>query len=194
MAYTDLVNEVADWLARDDLNAAIPTFIRLAEQKFYRELRLRFQETEVDLPVVDQVAVLPADFLKVITILSGECKLDYVTRYTKSNSLSPTQYSTLNFTLLVGPNIDEVSLRYYARPPALTAIPPFDTNWILENAYDLYLYGALQEAEPYIQADSRLPIWKTLFEQAMSQLIASDKKDKLGEGPLVPTMIQRWTP
>ena len=194
MSYADLITEVADWLARDDLNSAIPSFIKLAEQKFYRELRLRFQETEVVLPVVDQVAVLPGDFLKVITLLNGDCKLDYVTRYTKSNSLSPTQYSTLNFTLLVGPNIEEVSLRYYARPPALTAIPPNDTNWVLENAYDLYLYGALQEAEPYIQADARLPVWKTLFEQAIAQLIASDKKDKLGEGPLVPTMTQRWTP
>lgn len=194
MAYADFVSEVEDWLARSDLNAVIPSFIKLAEAKFYRRLRLRALETGATFPVVDELVTMPAEFVKVITILNGKCRLDYVTRYTESNSLSATQYSTQGFNLVVGPNIAEVDVRYYQKLPNLTNTAPDDTNWLLENAYDVYLYAVLLEATPYLQDDSRINIWSTLYESAIKELTDSDNKDKLGEGPLVPTMTQRWTP
>jgi hypothetical protein len=198
MNFATLESDIADWLARSDLTAVIPSFIRLAEDKFYRKLRLRAQESEVTLTVgatTPERIDFPADFLKVITLMSGLCKLNYVTRYTESNSLSNTQYSTFGFQGLVGPNVDaELDLKYYARLPALTAVPPNDVNWIVQNAYDIYLYGALLEATPYLQDDARLAIWGGLYNEAIQRLIESDKKDKLGEGPLTPTMAQRWTP
>ena len=194
MAYADFEAEVGDWLARSDLVAVIPSFIKLAEAKFYRRLRLRALETRLTLPAVDGVVTMPPEFLKVITILFGECKLNYVTRYTKSNSLSDTQYSTEGFDLLVGPNVDEVEVVFYQRLPALIATPPDDTNWVLENAYDVYLYGVLLEATPYLQDDSRLAIWAGLYDTAIKELLQKDKSDKLGEGPLVPTRVVGWTP
>ena len=198
MNFATLEADIADWLARNDLVAIIPSFIRLAEDKFYRKLRLRAQEQQVTLLVgaTDPERIdFPADFLKVITLMSGVCRLEYVTRWTESNSLSNTQYSTLGFQGLVGPNVDsELVLTYYARLPALTAVPPNDVNWLSQNAYDVYLYGALLEAAPYLQDDQRLTIWATLYDNAINQLIESDRKDKIGEGPLTPTMKQRWTP
>lgn len=38
--YATLQQAIADWLARADLTAQIPTFIQLAEQRFARDLRV----------------------------------------------------------------------------------------------------------------------------------------------------------
>ncbi len=43
--YDKLVESVADWLGRDDLNDKIPTFIQLVESDLSRSLNLREQET-----------------------------------------------------------------------------------------------------------------------------------------------------
>src|SRR5207245_438282 len=47
-------------------------------------------------------------------------------------------------------------------------IPPLasnGTNWLLAAAPDLYLYGALLEAAPYIKEDARIQTWGTRPEQ-----------------------------
>ena len=196
MDYATLQADLALWLTRSDLAATIPSFIRLAEADIYRRLRIRAQEAEDTLVVgatTPQRIDFPADFLKVITVTAGECKLDYVTRYTNSNSLSNTQYSTLGFQGLVGPNTDtDIEIVYYASLPPLVAAG--DTNWVLTNAFDVYLYGSLIAAEPFLKNDARVAVWNTLYEDAIQKVIDQDKRDKLGEGPLTPTMTQRPTP
>lgn len=194
MTYSAFEAEIGDWLARGDLVSTIPSFIKLAEAKLNRRLRLRAMETENTFTITDEVATMPADFLKVITVLNGTCRLNYVTRWTESNSLSGTQYSTEGFNLVVGPNIAEIDVKYYAKITALDSADPDSTNWLLENAYDVYLYAVLVEATPYLQDDARINIWSTLFESAIKELQDKDKSDKLGEGPLIPTRAVGWTP
>ena len=41
------------------------------------------------------------------------------------------------------------------------------TNWLLEEAPDLVLYGALLEATPFIKDDDRLLVWGQMFAGAM---------------------------
>jgi hypothetical protein len=41
LSYSDLLGAVAEYLARDDLTARIPDFIKLAEAKFNRSLKCR---------------------------------------------------------------------------------------------------------------------------------------------------------
>jgi hypothetical protein len=40
----------------------------------------------------------------------------------------------------------------------------------LDEAPDIYLYGALAEAAPYLEHDERLPVWKALFTDALASL------------------------
>jgi hypothetical protein len=44
------------------------------------------------------------------------------------------------------------------------------TNSTLDAAPDLYLFGALVEAEPYLEHDERIATWKTKFESALADL------------------------
>ena len=45
---------------------------------------------------------------------------------------------------------------------------------------DLYLYGALCEAAPYLQHDERLPVWEARYQQAVREVRVQD--DRLAYG------------
>ena len=48
------------------------------------------------------------------------------------------------------------------------------TNWLIEFAPDLYLYGALLESAAYMEDDARLAKWGAAFTSVLDQLIVDD--------------------
>src|SRR5262249_4236945 len=48
------------------------------------------------------------------------------------------------------------------------------SNWILASHPDVYLYGALTQAAPYLIDDARLLTWGNLFTTALEDLLKSD--------------------
>ena len=52
------------------------------------------------------------------------------------------------------------------------------TNWLITNAPDIYLYGSMLEAEPFIMNDERVPLWLAAFEKAVSDIQNQDNKDR----------------
>ena len=73
-----------------------------------------------------------------------------------SGILDPTQYR--NFEIV-----------YYARFPALDATDT-PTNVVLDTYPELYLYGALIEAEPYLIDDQRIAVWKGMYDDAVNRI------------------------
>src|SRR3954470_13082903 len=61
--YADLQTQVANWLARDDLTAYIPDFIRLFEAAAARKLKVRPQQVLTTLTPTSGVVALPSDYL-----------------------------------------------------------------------------------------------------------------------------------
>ena len=43
---------------------------------------------------------------------------------------------------------------------------------------DAYLYGALVEAEPYLQNDKRLQVWAGLYNSTKDSIIESNERDR----------------
>ena len=64
--YSELQTEIASWLDRSDLTAQIPTFIKLAEARINRTLRVRAMETVVQHTMVglSKRIALPSDYLQ----------------------------------------------------------------------------------------------------------------------------------
>ena len=58
------------------------------------------------------------------------------------------------------------------------------TNEILKNYPDLYLYGCLLEAQPFIMADERLPVWAEMYQTAVRNAEDGDAKEKHSGSPL----------
>lgn len=195
--YSELKSTIADWLNRSDLTAAIPTFIQLAEAKFNRTLRTRQMVKRATAPIDTPFFAVPADFLEAkdfqlntnpITVL------EYVTE-SAGNTLRATTYLSSglprNFTIVGGqleviPSPDSEytgELTYYAKISALS--DSNTSNWLLSYAPDLYLYGALIQAAPYLRDDERLAVWTNLYTAAFEDIGVADQRATVATTPLV---------
>ena len=186
--YDELKVSLKNWLDRDDLDPFLGDFIRLAESRFNRILRLRAMERKEKTDTVGGQSnyKLPNDFLQ-----GREFRLN--TSITKSlQYITPEIYESWNLgqglpkfytivadELKLGPvPSDEIEMEmlFYGKVPSLGSTRP--TNWILLNAPDIYLYGSLLEAEAFLQNDPRIQMWKQGFDMAVADLQLQDEKDR----------------
>lgn len=187
----ELETAVANWLDRSDLTSRIPEFVVLAEARFNRVLRAPDMLTRNDSFTVDsQYETLPTGFIeakRVVLLTSPVTVLEYLTpeemaekRETVSSSGKPAYYSVIggNFEFLPTPaQAYTASVLYYAR---LTAVSS-SFNWLATSHPDIYLYGALVAAEPYLKNDERLLLWRSQLDQALAELaVMNDRKQVPG--------------
>jgi hypothetical protein len=52
------------------------------------------------------------------------------------------------------------------------------TSWLLTHYPDVYLYGALMECEMHLRQDERVPMWKSLFDEAILELNSLDERGR----------------
>lgn len=188
--YSELQIAVASWLKRSDLTTVIPDFITLCEAKVNRTLRVNEVENRVTATLDEQYESLPTDFLemrKLKITSSPSQELTYLTpammdnRYPTPNSGRPFHYTIEGGQLRFEVTPDQaytMELVYYVRVPALSNSAT--TNWLLTAHPDVYLYGALAEAEPYNKNDSRMPMWKQLYQGGIDQIIGADQRKRWG--------------
>ncbi len=177
--YTELQVGVENWLGHTLFTARVPEFIALFEANANRRLRVRQQETSTSLTVSSGAATLPTDFLTVRSLkrtVFPFTDLEYVisgwaTAAFPSNVSGTARYYTLTGeTLTVYPQEDEsLTLNYYAKIPALSG-EASGTNWLLTSHPDLYLFGALIEAEAFGVNDTRLSLWRSRRDEIYEQI------------------------
>lgn len=196
--YTELKDEIADHLDRDDLTAKVDTFIDLAEARHAREIRIREMLKRSQTTIDERFEALPSGFLEMqsmrlltdpVTVLS-EVSLHEMTRLRQETTGKPeyfTVYSEIEFDR-VPDSLYTAEMVYYARLTALSDANP--TNALLNRAPDAYLYAALVAAEPYLLNDERIRTWAGLYESARDSLTAMDRRRA---GPLV-ARVQGATP
>lgn len=187
--YAGLLASVASWLNRDDLTATIPDFVALAEADMNNRLRLRAMLTTATVNATG--GTLPSDCLAVKSVgLSGYDDLGFgtpgeaVTHSLAYPGDTADRWSVDGNTLVISPTqtSGSVTLRYYARIPALSADNP--TNHVLTASPAIYLYGSLLQAAPYLLDDARMQTWGTLYTQACDALQGADDAAEY-PGPLV---------
>ena len=104
---------------------------------------------------------------------------------TRSADAKPAFYAreASNFIFGPFPNSDyAVKGVYYKKLTALSGSNL--TNFITDDIPGALLFGALVEAEPFIQNDERLPVWETKYNQIISQAQAQDDDEALSGSPL----------
>ena len=195
--FAGLKTTIADYLNRDDLTAIIPTFITLAEAKLNRKLRVRQMLKRATASVDSQYFAYPADWLQAKEFQLNTnpiVRLEFVTEAygdeLKSNNYvapgKPGYYTIIGTQLEVIPTPDATytgELTYYAKIPALS--DSNTSNWLLAYAPDLYLYGALTEATPYLKDDDRLGTWGQLYANSLSDIEVADQRASVSSTPLV---------
>jgi len=189
--YTELQTAVANWLDRDDLAARIPEFISLCEARFNRTLRLRAMETldtSVSTVAGTSTIALPTGYVQMRDFhltTSPLTQLQYLTpeMMVRLNAGSqrgkPLTYTIIGNNIRLGPTPDVVyttSMLYYKTFDPLSGSAP--TNWVITNAPDVYLYGTLLEAEPFLMNDARVQLWATALTESINTLQEQDNKDR----------------
>lgn len=196
-SYADLQTTIAGYLARSDLTTQIPDFIRLAETRLRRDLRIRQMLKSVTTVTVagDGTVELPSDFLEVrdfVVVGNPVQPLNYYSpsafnRNTRSwESGKPVDYTVLANDFQLAPIPDTVytvKMFYFAAPTFLSSTNA--SNAFLANTPDALLYGALLEAEPYLMNDARVNTWGTMFDRAIASITRSDEQAQYSGVPLV---------
>ena len=183
--YAELQTAAANWLDRTDLTARIPEFIELAEANFNRQIRQPDMVTRNDsFSIASRYTTLPTDTLEIVRIvvdLTPVIVLEYLTpeeiserRAAMTATGKPYYFTVIGGSsnqLEVVPSPDSTytaSIVYYTRIPTLT--DSATTNWLLDSHPDIYLFGTLAEAEPFLKNDERIPIWLGRLDKALTDL------------------------
>ena len=188
--YAELKTAVANWLNRDDLTANIPDFITLCEARLNRVLRTRAMEGLYTASTIagQRDYNLPASYLQMRALrlnTSPLTVLEYVSPeimdrvWAGSSGGKPVAYTIKANELFLGPSPDSaytMEMDYYRKFPSLSTI--ITTNEMLTDNPDVYLYGSLLEAEPFIKNDNRIQVWGTSFYKAITDIQDQDSKDR----------------
>ena len=202
--YATLQTAVANWLDRSDLTDRIPEFISLAEARMNRTLRLSMMlnvdETTLGgaatLIGVTRDYALPSGYLQMVDFhlrTSPITTLSYLTpenmnrMWAGSQGGKPLAYTIFadNSTgtpikkIRLGPSPGsayDYSIMFYKKIDALSVSNT--TEQMLTDNPDIYLYGALLEAEPFLMNDQRVQLWATAFQESVRALQEQDNKDR----------------
>ena len=190
--YSELKTAIANWLNRDDLTSVIPDFISMAEASMTRDIRHWRQEKRSETTLDEQYEDIPSDYLETVELtINNDRKITLIStaemqrRKEASSATGEPKYYRLvadQFEFFPSPDGSyTLSLQYLARTSALS---DSDTsNWIIDYAPDVYLYGSLIHAAPYLVDDPRIQVWGSLYAGAVAAL-NKESEDSKFSGPL----------
>lgn len=195
--YDNLFESIVKWSHRNDVDLLIPDFIAMAENEMFGNdqevLKTRAMEvTTTQAAIADtRLNPLPSDFLynrrvrldigsgdngeltyrapeqMIIQGASGRPRFFTITDQLEFDRVPDSTY-TIEFT-------------YYARPAALTVSN--QTNVIITNHPEIYLYGALHQLFLYAVDEAEASKWAAKFFQAIKGANKKDKKGRFGPAP-----------
>ena len=188
--YAELQTAVKNWSKRTDLDSLIPDFIKLAELRVNRNLRIRKMETRVTANTVasQNYYGLPTNFLQMRSFklnTSPLMDLTFVTpeqmdeRWAGSQTGMPRAYSIAGDELRVGPKPDgvyEMEMLYWQSPAQLT--DSATTNFMLTANPDALLYASLIELNSYSENNEGVMKYAKLFTETIDAVQKEDDRDR----------------
>ncbi|MBC40647.1 MAG: hypothetical protein CML19_00205 [Pusillimonas sp.] len=187
MNYTELTAAIKDYTNNTgtDFVAAIPTFVKQAEQRIYRSVNLPVNRKNVAGNMTDGNAYLtmPTDFLfplslsitsssNQIFLLNKDANFIRSTYPNASTEGTPKYYAVFDVdTFIIGPTPDSnytTELHYYYQP---NSIVTDSTSWLGTNADTVLLYGSLVEAYVYMKGDAdMMQLYQQRYDEALQLL------------------------
>lgn len=192
--YATLQSAIADYLNRADLTAQIQTFIQFAEADLNTRLRSREMIVNATATSDGQFVALPPDWLEAINmmIVGGQSPLRYITpdeadTIIKAQTFTSTRFYSMTTGIieLVPPAVNDITIDmvYYGKIPALSTANT--TNWLLTKAPDVYLYGALTHAAPFLMDDQRMGVFSQIYLARVQSLQDESQKALHSGSPLI---------
>jgi hypothetical protein len=189
--YDNLVADVISYMERDDAGfvAQIPSLIGLAESAIAAELKTLLQLTVVETTLAVNQVILnkPARWRKTVSMKVNGAPIllrsqDYVAQYqSESTAGTPKYYAEYdynNFAIAPAPAVDSnVEIIYYSE------IQPLDssnqTNLFTRECPQAMLFGTLLQAQGYLKALDKLPVWKSYYTDSLNALKKEDSSRRI---------------
>lgn len=182
--YTSLQTAVSDWLTKSNLSSFTPNFIQNWEERFYRQPKNfgSWMEATLNSTIASSVITVPTGYLAMkYAYVNGSpaARLDRVSlnqlygTYPRGGDTGlPAWYARDGANFVFGPAPDsDYNIRgtYWAKPTLLRSFASdAAAHWIIVNAPDLALYGALCESAPFLKNSKDLPVWQALYAQSLA--------------------------
>jgi len=187
MTYAELTAAIKDYANNTETNfvAAIPTFVKQAEQRIYRSVNLPVNRKNMAGNMTDGNAYLamPSDFLfpmslsitsssNQIFLLNKDANFIRSTYPNASTEGTPKYYGVFDKdTFIIGPTPDAdyvTELHYYYQPASIVDTSP---SWLGTNADTVLLYGSLVEAYTYMKGDAdMMQLYQQRYQEALDLL------------------------
>ncbi len=181
--YSELKDAVASWLKRTDLSPVLDDLIRLAELRIFREVRNQDTTGAYSTTVGSTgTTAAPSDFLgwRDVAVSNGRTTypLDTTTPNQSLESMDYPGHTGLprkialsgdgtSFTYYPFPDGDyPVSGTYYKKPGTLAT----SVYSLFTNNPDLFLFGALAEAAPFLKDDKRVTLWEAKYQNIKDEV------------------------
>jgi len=191
MTYDNLVQDIINYMERNDAGfvAQIPNLIGLAESAIAAELKTYLQLTVVETTLSTMQVILnkPARWRKTISMkTNGQPILlrsqDYVAQYQSESSqgqpLYYADYDYNNWAFAPYPDATyPIEITYYSE------IQPLDSsnqqNLFTRECPQAMLFGSLLQAQGYLKAMDKLPIWKQYYDDSLAALKKEDNERRI---------------
>ena len=189
--YDNLVADVISYMERNDAGfiAQIPSLIGLAESAIAAELKTYLQLTVVESSLAQNQVVLtkPARWRKTVSIKANGKPIlmrsqDYIAQYQSESDPGVVQYygeyDYNNWAFAPAPAADTaIEIIYYSE------IQPLDSqnqqNLFTREAPQAMLFGTLLQAQGYLKALDKLPIWKGYYTDCLAALKKEDNSRRI---------------
>ena len=191
-SWTALKAAIRDWSNRDDLDAAIPGFVALAERGFQRTVFAPDREAEAVLAAAAEVT-LPADLWQVrAAFVDADPKVtleqmslaELRNAHGSAATGMPHHYALRGGAMLLGPAPDaaySIRLSYVRTIPALGEAA--ESNWLLAAHPDLYIAAALAEACLYLRDGEGALTWAAQRDARIESVNRAGRRRAQGQAP-----------
>jgi len=203
----ELMADLDSWLTRSDLtsSADADTMLRIAQATINRRVRVRDQEKTTQLTATSRTTALPSDFLS-LRSLSLDSALDRNVEFLTperireapiwnnqgggltDNTALAFSIEGLNIVLAPAPTATApvtLDIVYFSKFADL--VNDTDTNWLLTNAYDVYLWAILMAAGVYLEDENLEAKFENRMEKAMEELRVSERRARFNGAALIST-------
>jgi hypothetical protein len=203
-SYSSLLTAIGDWLARSDLTGFIPNFVQNFEEDFLREPKNygRWMESALNVSIASSVATVPTDYLGLkYAYVNGSpsSKLDRASlnqcygRYPRGGDTGrPVLIARDAGNFVFGPAPDSnytIKGTYYAKPVLLRSFAAdAAAHWMIINAPDVIIYGALLQSAPFLRNESRLPMWQQMYSLSLESYRRMNRDEDVSGSPSQETL------
>lgn len=198
-SYSEMQSLIKRRLKRgSDLDSYVPDYIRLAEARIYREMRVRAMETALSSTIASGVIAVPSGYRELKhAYVNGsptsplQRKNDewiYANYPTRSSDGKPLFIAREGSNFIFGPYPDStytIKGIYYKALDALSASNT--SNWLITDNPDLLLFASLVEANADLHNDPRAKMWEDRYQQIKADVIREDKNEGFSGSPLAMT-------